>query len=46
MTNKLRLEPELVCKMEFMERTPSGGMRQPRFKGIRMDKAAVDCVEK
>ena len=40
------IEPELVCKVEFMERTQSGGMRQPRFQGIRMDKAAKDCVEK
>ena len=40
------IEPELVCKVEFMERTQSGGIRQPRFQGIRMDKAAGDCVEK
>lgn len=44
--NAVWIEPELVCKVEFMERTQSGGMRQPRFQGIRMDKAAEDCVEK
>lgn len=29
------LAPTLVCTVEFMERTKSGGMRQPIFKGLR-----------
>lgn len=44
--NAVWIEPELVCKVEFMERTQSGGMRQPRFKGLRLDKEPEDCVEK
>ncbi|MDO4549564.1 MAG: DNA ligase, partial [Clostridia bacterium] len=26
-----------VCTVTYMERTSSGGMRQPRFKGFRED---------
>ncbi len=44
--NAVWIEPVLVCKVEFMERASNGGMRQPRFKGLRLDKAAEDCVEK
>lgn len=39
------VEPRLVCTVQFMERTASGGMRQPVFKGLREDKAPEDCVE-
>ena len=39
------IEPQLVCTVQFMERTASGGMRQPVFKGLREDKAPEDCVE-
>ena len=38
--------PRLVCTVQFMEQTASGGMRQPVFKGLREDKAPQDCVEK
>ena len=39
------LEPALVCTVEFMHRTKSGGMRQPVFKGLRWDKTPLECVE-
>lgn len=35
--NAIWLKPELVCTVEFMEYTSSGGMRQPVFKGLRLD---------
>jgi len=38
------LSPHLVCRVEFMERTPGGGLRQPVFKGIRDDKAPDECT--
>lgn len=38
------LEPNLVCVVEYMHRTKSGGMRQPVFKGLREDKAPKDCM--
>lgn len=37
------ISPDLVCVVEFMHRTPSGGMRQPVFKGLRSDKLPRDC---
>jgi DNA ligase D-like protein (predicted ligase) len=36
--------PELVCCVQFMERTPGGGLRQPVFKGLRDDKASEECI--
>ena len=36
--------PELVCRVDFMERTPGGGLRQPVFKGLRDDKAPQECT--
>lgn len=39
------LEPELVCAVKYMEKTKSGGLRQPMFKGLREDKAARECLE-
>ena len=36
--------PQLVCRVEFMERTPGGGLRQPVFRGLRDDKAPEECV--
>ncbi len=42
--NAVWIEPDLVCTVKFMERTPSGGLRQPVFKGIRFDKAPDECV--
>lgn len=38
------LKPKLVCCVQFMERTPGGGLRQPTFKGIRKDKLPKECV--
>lgn len=35
--------PMRVCTVTYMERTSAGGMRQPRLKGFRDDKAARDC---
>ena len=32
------LRPELVCTVRYMERTSSGSLRQPVFKGLRWDK--------
>lgn len=37
------IEPKLVCTVQFMERTPYGGLRQPVFKGLRDDKAVMPC---
>lgn len=37
--------PALVCTVEFMHRTKSGGMRQPVFKGLRTDKLPEECLE-
>ena len=40
--NAVWLAPELVCIVESMP-TDKGGFRQPVFKGIRDDKAAIEC---
>jgi len=37
------LAPNLVCRVEFMHRTKNGGMRQPVFKGLRLDKRPWEC---
>ncbi|WP_368373638.1 hypothetical protein [[Clostridium] symbiosum] len=37
------IRPELVCVVNFMEYTSSGSMRQPVFKGLRLDKAPKEC---
>jgi len=38
------LAPRLVCRVEFMERTRGGGLRQPVFRGIRDDKIPDECT--
>jgi bifunctional non-homologous end joining protein LigD/DNA ligase-1 len=38
------IEPELVCTVQYMERTPQGGLRQPVFKGLRDDKLPEECT--
>ena len=38
------IEPKLVCTVKYMEKTAGGGMRQPVFKGLRYDKAPLDCI--
>ena len=40
------VEPSLCCTVKYMEKTESGGLRQPVFKGLREDKAPEECVEK
>ncbi len=35
----------LCCTVKHMEKTESGGLRQPVFKGIREDKVPEDRVE-
>lgn len=42
--NAVWIKPELVCTVEFMEYTSSGGMRQARYKGLRPDKNPEECV--
>jgi len=37
------LAPRFVCKVEYMERTKNGGLRQPVYKGLRDDKTPEDC---
>ena len=38
------IEPKLVCTVNYMEKTPSGGLRQPVFKGLRDDKVPQECT--
>jgi bifunctional non-homologous end joining protein LigD/DNA ligase-1 len=38
------LVPRIVCTVQYMERTKHGGLRQPVFKGVRLDKTPEDCV--
>jgi bifunctional non-homologous end joining protein LigD len=38
------VEPELVAQVGFQEWTGAGRLRQPRFLGLRDDKAAADVV--
>jgi len=39
------VKPKLVCEVSFAEWTQDGIMRQPIFKGIRIDKSAKDVVK-
>lgn len=41
--NAVWIQPDLVCKVEFMQHTASGSMRQPVFRGLRVDKEPLDC---
>lgn len=38
------IKPDLVCTVHHMGRTKAGGLRQPAFKGLRVDKAPQNCV--
>ncbi|MCE0723198.1 MULTISPECIES: DNA ligase D [Legionella] len=38
------LEPVLVCEVEFTEWTEDGHLRHPSFKGMRLDKKAIEIV--
>jgi len=40
------LAPVLAGTVEFMHRTKGGGMRQPVFKGLRLDKLPKECLER
>ena len=42
-TETVWLAPDLVCTVRNMN-MPQDGMRQPVFKGFRMDKDAAECV--
>lgn len=44
--NAVWVEPSLCCTVKYMEKTESGGLRQPVFKGLREDKTPEECVEK
>ncbi|WP_312281037.1 RNA ligase family protein [Oscillibacter sp.] len=37
------ISPVLVCTVKYMEKTASGMLRQPVFKGLRDDKTPKDC---
>lgn len=42
--NAVFIEPDLVCTVKFMEKTRSGMLRQPVFKGLRDDKHPKECT--
>ena len=37
------IQPELVCKIKFMEYSAKGGLRQPVFVSLRNDKLPKEC---
>lgn len=37
--------PALVCKVEYMEKSKNGSLRQPVFRGLREDKRPEKCIE-
>jgi bifunctional non-homologous end joining protein LigD len=39
------VEPKVVVECAFTEWTPEGSMRQPRFLGLREDRAPMECVK-
>lgn len=43
--NTVWLNPVVVCTVQYMMKTASGSLRQPVFKGLRLDKQANDCTE-
>lgn len=38
------VRPELVCTVEYLEKTADGYLRHPSFKGLRFDKAVGETV--
>lgn len=44
--NTVWIRPKLVCTVKFMEKTVSGKLRQPVFKGLREDKEPRECVSR
>lgn len=43
--NAVWVEPSLVCTVQYMMKTETGSLRQPVFKGLRLDKSPRDCTE-
>lgn len=43
--NAIWIRPKLVCKVAFMARNHNGLMRQPVYKGLRLDKTAEEARE-
>ena len=43
--NAVWIEPKLTCVVKYMEKTQTGGLRQPVFKGLS-DKEPKDCKSK
>ena len=44
--NVIWIKPALTCTVKYMEKTKSGGLRQPVFKCLRDDKAPEECTVK
>lgn len=43
--NAVWVEPTLVCTVQYMMKTETGGLRQPVFKGLRLDKTPQECAK-
>lgn len=43
--NAIWLRPQLVCVVKYMYKTKTGSMRQPVFKGLRLDKSPRECID-
>lgn len=39
------IQPDMVCTVKYMPNT-KGSLRQAVFKGLRIDKQAIECIEK
>jgi len=39
------LKPDLVCVVSYMEKTKQGALRQPVCRGLKEDKAPLDCLD-
>ncbi|MBZ9635565.1 DNA ligase [Clostridium sp. FP1] len=42
--NAIWIKPGLVCIVKYMTKTANGSLRQPVFKGLRVDKDPKDCI--
>ena len=42
--NAIYIKPNLVATAKFMDWTINGGLRQPSFKALRLDKSPKDCI--
>lgn len=42
--NVIWVKPDLVCIVEYFEKTADGYLRHPSFKGLRFDKGVWECV--